>query len=83
MKENGHDQIELLKIDIEGFEYEVIDDVISNGLNIRQIAVEFHDFYKDIQRSSTRKSVRLLEQHGYRLIHKRGHDHTFMKGDTR
>lgn len=81
MKENGHDQIELLKIDIEGFEYEVIEDIISNRLSIRQIAVEFHDFYKDINRSSTRKAIRLLKENGYQLIHKRGHDYTFTKFD--
>jgi len=81
MRENGHDQIELLKIDIEGFEYEVIEDIISNRLSIRQIAVEFHDFYKDINRSSTRKAIRLLKENGYQLIHKRGHDYTFTKFD--
>lgn len=82
MKENSHDQIELLKIDIEGFEYEVVDDIIQNKLKIRQIAVEFHDFYKEIKKSQTKRSIDLLKANGYALIHKRGHDYTFVKADS-
>jgi FkbM family methyltransferase len=82
MKENKHDQIELLKIDIEGFEYAVIDDIISNKLKIRQIAVEFHDFYKEIKRGTTNRSIRLLKENGYTLVHKRGHDYTFVKSNS-
>jgi FkbM family methyltransferase len=82
MKENHHDQIELLKIDIEGFEYDVIEDIIKNKLKIRQIAVEFHDFYKEIKKEKTQQSIRLLKANGYKLIHKRGHDYTFVKTDT-
>lgn len=82
MKENKHDQIELLKIDIEGFEYAVIEDITRNKLKIRQIAVEFHDFYKEIKKAETKRSIDLLKAHGYKLIHKRDHDYTFVKSDS-
>lgn len=36
-----HKQIDLLKIDIEGGEYDVIDDMLFNGMAIDQFAVEF------------------------------------------
>lgn len=79
LRENNHKSLDLLKIDIEGFEYDVIDDIISNKLDIRQIAVEFHDFYADIPRSKTLRAVRLLRANGYELFHKRGHDYSFVK----
>lgn len=78
-REHGHTTIELLKIDIEGFEYEVINDIVANNLDIRQIAVEFHDFYPDIRKGKTSGAVRLLKNNGYRLFHKRGHDYSFVK----
>lgn len=78
-RENNHQHVELLKIDIEGFEYEVLDDVINSGLHIRQIAVEFHDFYRDISSAKTKHSVRLLTANGYTLFHKRGSDFSFVK----
>lgn len=82
LRERNHKSIELLKIDIEGFEYDVIEDIIDNQLNIRQIAVEFHDFYPNIGKEKTRAAIRLLKAHGYRLFHKRGHDYSFVKTDV-
>lgn len=38
----GHERIDVLKLDIEGTEYDVIKDVLSSNLDIRQILVEFH-----------------------------------------
>jgi FkbM family methyltransferase len=79
LRENGHTRIELLKIDIEGFEYEIIDDIVANKLDIRQITVEFHDFYPDISKGKTRRAIGLLKKNGYRLFHKRGQDYSFVK----
>src|SRR6266545_3033028 len=42
MAELGHDRIDLLKMDIEGSEYPVIDDMLRSGLDVRQLLVEFH-----------------------------------------
>jgi FkbM family methyltransferase len=79
LRENKHTSVELLKIDIEGFEYDVIDDIVNNGLNIHQIAVEFHDFYPDVGKEKTLRAIRLLKSCGYTLFHKRGHDYSFIK----
>ena len=35
MKELGHDHIDILKMDIEGSEYEVIEDLLANGLAVK------------------------------------------------
>ena len=38
----GHNRIDLLKMDIEGEEYAVIEDICRGSLNISQLLVEFH-----------------------------------------
>ena len=50
MEVNGHDSIDLLKIDIEGFEYEVLESCLAEQIPIKQICVEFHDFFPEFPR---------------------------------
>ena len=50
MEMNGHDSIDLLKIDIEGFEYEVLQSCLEERIPIKQICVEFHDFFPEISK---------------------------------
>jgi FkbM family methyltransferase len=82
METNQHRFIDLLKIDIEGFEYEVLESCLTERLPIKQICVEFHDFFPGIARSKTRKMIRTLVSHGYDLIHRHRHDHTFLRRDA-
>ena len=42
MSELGHTHLDLLKMDIEGAEFEVIDSILADGLDIDTICVEFH-----------------------------------------
>jgi FkbM family methyltransferase len=77
--ERGIHSFELIKIDIEGFEYEVIEDLIESRLKVRQIAVEFHDFMDGISRKKTKWCKQLLHKNGYTLFHKRGYDYSFVK----
>jgi FkbM family methyltransferase len=79
MKLNGHDSIDLLKIDIEGFEYEVLESCLSENIHIQQICVEFHDFFPDIPKARTNQMIRDLKAHGFVLIHRHRHDHTFLR----
>lgn len=39
----GHSTIDILKMDIEGSEFDVMDDILSSNVNIRQICFEVHD----------------------------------------
>ena len=82
MKINGHDSIDLLKIDIEGFEYEVLESCLKEGIRIKQICVEFHDFFPDIPKAKTKAAIRALQSHGFDLIHRHRHDHTFLRRDA-
>lgn len=74
-----HNVIDLLKIDIEGFEYGVIDDILKNNIEVKQICVEFHHFFKEIPRSKTYKTIKQLKKYGYVIIHKHRLDYTFIK----
>ncbi|MEO7393627.1 MAG: FkbM family methyltransferase, partial [Chitinophagaceae bacterium] len=64
----GHEQIDVLKMDIEGSEYEVIEDILQSKIIINQILIEFHDrFFKD-GKAKSRKIVGSLHDHGYEIF---------------
>jgi FkbM family methyltransferase len=68
LAELQHSRIDLLKMDIEGAEYSVIDDLVGSGIVIRQLLVEFHHRWKEVGLSKTRKAVRKLNAAGYRIF---------------
>jgi FkbM family methyltransferase len=82
LRENGHDRIDLLKIDIEGSEYEVIDDILDHRIPVRQICVEFHHSnLPGIRRGQTIRAMLKLRMHGYKLINQYGTNHTFLRAE--
>jgi FkbM family methyltransferase len=81
MKQNGHARIDLLKLDIEGCEYEVIDDILRHRIPVRQICVEFHNgIVPGIRRRQTIRSILKLVARGYRLVCRDCANHTFILG---
>jgi FkbM family methyltransferase len=80
MSSLGWSHIDLLKIDIEGLEYEVIQNILQNQIRIRQICVEFHhgNLFRH-QRKDTISAVLALRRDGYDLIHRNSWDHTFIR----
>ena len=58
-----HDHVDLLKIDIEGGEYAVIDDILKSGIVIKQLLVEFHHMFKTID------AINKLYEAGFELFH--------------
>lgn len=69
MKELGHDHIDVLKMDIEGGEYAVIEDLLKGSIRPKQILVEYH--YWDDHKTTvprTAASVQSLKKAGYRLF---------------
>lgn len=77
MKKLGHAHVDLLKIDIEGAEYGVLEAILASGARIRQIAVEFHNgVLPGIPRNLTIRTLIKLYRHGYRIVHKGGSNHT-------
>lgn len=80
MKRHGAKEIDLLKIDIEGFEYSVLHDALRRKLPIKQICVEIH---QGLEFGATRVDRWALILHllraDYRLVHWQGWDHTFVR----
>jgi len=68
MRDLNHQSIDVLKMDIEGAEYEVLDDVLASGLAVRQILVEFHHRFPEIGVDRTRHAVNALNAAGYRIF---------------
>jgi FkbM family methyltransferase len=71
-------RIDLLKLDIEGFEYGVLEDVLESGLPITQICVEFHHFMPGIGLGETLRCIWRLRQSGYSLVSKNMCDYLFV-----
>ncbi len=64
----GHSRIDLLKLDIEGAEYEVLDGMIASSIRPRQLLVEFHHRFIDNGLKRTARLVAALQEQGYRII---------------
>lgn len=80
MAAQGWNHIDLLKMDIEGCEYDVLDDVLTEHLDVRQICVEFHHGPKFARgRMDTVRAILNLRRAGYRLVHRHHWDHTFIR----
>jgi FkbM family methyltransferase len=84
MRELGHDHIDLLKLDIEGAEYDVVDDLVTSGIRPRVLCVEFHGVaHMDASMWRLRRSLRALAQAGYRIVHIEHLNFTFLRaGET-
>jgi FkbM family methyltransferase len=69
MKTLGHKKIDLLKMDIEGMEYKVIDQLVAEHSDIKQILVEFHHRFSGIGLHRTLLAVQKLRNSGFKLFH--------------
>jgi FkbM family methyltransferase len=69
MAEFGHTEINILKIDIEGAEYSVIDDIIKSDIKIHQLLIEFHHRFPQNGIEMTRNAVLKLKNAGYDLFY--------------
>ena len=81
MQKLNHQHIDVLKLDIEGAEYEVIADLCSSGRirQVDQLLVEFHHWMPSIRVNSTKMAVTQLRQAGFRLlwVSRTGHEALF------
>ena len=80
-QELGHKTIDLLKMDIEGAEYDVIDTLENQGVEINQILVEFHHMYEGISLVDTIRANDKLKKLGFDLFHisQRTYEFSFRK----
>jgi FkbM family methyltransferase len=78
----GH--IDLLKLDIEGFEFQVLESIFDNNIKVKQICFESH--YKPLFDSKYNyfdhlKLMLKLKNKGYDYIYRFNQDHTFYLKD--
>lgn len=76
----GHSGIDVLKLDIEGFEYDVIKDIVGGDAKPIQILVEFHHRMYSSSDSDTNLAVDRLRDWGYQIFYvsETGREYGFM-----
>lgn len=69
MQQMGHNKIDVLKIDIEGAEYEVLRNILDENIEIGQLLVEYHHRSKgDFKIDDTRHVHNMLQKAGYKVF---------------
>lgn len=81
MQQLGHDHIDLLKMDVEGSEYSVIEDLVRSTVRPGQLLVEFHHRFENVGLHKTKAAVEALKGAGYSLVHisDTGEEYSFLK----
>jgi FkbM family methyltransferase len=80
MAELGDTQIDVLKLDIEGFEYQVLPDILLSRIYPKVLAVEFHHRMYGYEDASTISAVNSLRDAGFKLffVAKTGREYSFI-----
>lgn len=84
MKNNGHESIDVLKMDIEGFEYEVITDICRSAARPTLLLVRFHHGMYGFSNEDTMKAVSKIRSAGYDIFYISGvgREYGFVRRDT-
>ena len=80
MESKGHTHIDLLKMDIEGSEFSVVEDMIRDQIFPTQLLVEYHERFDDYSVEDKQKSVKLLVDNGYDVVWTNMQEFTFIRG---
>ncbi len=71
MEHNGHDRLDLLKLDIEGAEYKVVESLVADGLDVRVLCVEYDEAFHPLDsgyKQRIRRSLQRLIDYGFALV---------------
>jgi FkbM family methyltransferase len=68
MDELGHQHIDVLKMDIEGSEYDVIENILNSKISITQFLIEFHDRFFPNGKAKTKQIIGMFKRHGYEIF---------------
>lgn len=84
MQQLGHAHIDLIKMDIEGAEYQVIDDLIASQVHPMQLLIEFHHRFPNVGIQMTKDSIKKLRVYGYQLfsVSDNGEEYGFILNDS-
>lgn len=66
-REFDHRHIDVLKMDIEGAEYDIIKSILKSPVTIDQILIEFHDRFFSEKENKSKMVVETLQKFGYEI----------------
>jgi FkbM family methyltransferase len=72
LRDLGHDHVDLLKLDVEGAEYEVLDTILEDRLDVRVICVEHHEWAQSRDARTAERldsSISRMHEGSYVLVH--------------
>lgn len=75
MEERGHERLDLLKIDVEGAEYRILQHVVDQRLSVGVLLVEYDECFSPLDAdwlSRIRDSIAMLADFGFELVAVRG-----------
>ena len=75
------DEIDILKMDIEGAEYNVIEDMFNCKIFPKQVLIEYHHFFDSITDEQTKNSILLLLENNYELFYIESYNYSFIRKD--
>ncbi|MDX1509174.1 MAG: FkbM family methyltransferase, partial [Woeseiaceae bacterium] len=64
----GHSRIDILKLDIEGAEYDVLDGLLQSDVRPTQLLVEFHHRFFENGLQRTADIIERLRDAGYKIM---------------
>ena len=84
MQSLDHNHIDVLKLDVEGSEFEAVPDLLDSGIRVEQLLVEIHYHFRSRSFRAGLALIELIKQHGMRCIHvsPRGLEFTFVRAST-
>ena len=65
VSELGHKKVDVVKMDIEGAEYLIIDSILDSGIDIDQLLIEIHDRFFTNGKELTKNAIVKLRNYGY------------------
>lgn len=68
MRQLGHARVDMLKMDVEGAEYGILDGLAGSAELPRQLLVEYHHRFPGIGKQRTADSIAALRRLGYRIF---------------
>ena len=82
MQNLSHDHIDVLKLDIEGAEYDVLQDIMAGAIRPKQFLIEFH-YFQDLEGrlEDTKAAINALNREGYKILSRSatGYEFSFVR----
>lgn len=75
----GHDQLDLLKMDIEGSEFLAMPDILSSNIQFKQLCIETHARIFPDSVNRMREFKKMMNDHGYLLVSNGRQEQTYIR----